>query len=967
MPSDAFEELFDREQLLAGLPAKRAGTLLFLIESRTARLTAQAREAMQRFPSEEAAQQRELAFIEAFALGREPPLRPTVQDLERHAPGWAPLVARNPRVQAALARRMGEKYRLVRERVPAIRAALGLDEAPVAEAFARLYDRPLQSIYVERPAPRERVRWARAALSARLEGMSPFWTAYALTLTETVGSTIVALPIALAAVGPLPAVAILVALGLVNVVTVAYMADALTRNATVRHGDAYIGRVVAELLGRPGALVLTTGVLGICLMGMQADYIGVSVTLDDASGVPAIGWVALLFAIELAYLRRGSIDATVSTALVVGAVNILLILLLSALAFAHLQPDNLTHVDLPFVGGSATSLALVFGVTFTAYFGHLSVSNCARVVLARDPSGRTLVRGVVGAQVTAIVLYVLFVVAVAGAVAPAALSGEEGTALSPLAEEAGTAVLLLGGILVVLGMGMASIHSALALFYLVRERLPARAPMTLVLPRRGARILLEGRRRERTTIALTYVGQERGAARFRLDVASAGHDGRRVEVTAPAGRSGAWQPLDEAPLDDLGARGLRLGIRVIAASDHEVRAEVETSLRLRYDGEWDSAGVSLAGLIALPDREAGVLAQIMRRPDAGVADVAELTGLAEGAATELLDALVRDGLLTERMRGGERRYVARAGRRRGGRLPAEMWEALGEPVGKAAAAASPAPPPPPSPGDRIRERGRRLLSGERGRFLAGISPVVAIFLFAAWQATSGAISLADVLSFLGVIIVALLAGVFPVLLLVAARQRGELQGGGYRVPGQRWVLATVYAISLGGVLVHGLFLWDDPLQRASAFAITLLALVMTASMARAGSFAPRATVQLRHDAGADSGHLAVVVAGRAAPTETVAEYDDGRRRTFADGEPIERFSALRSVVFTTGGGAAGAPPPTQLRVWAHRITAEHESEPLAVSLEREADGGARTPVVLDAGGCAPLEPADGATTFVMRL
>ena len=33
----------------AGLPAKRAGTLLFLIESRTARLTAQSREAMQRF------------------------------------------------------------------------------------------------------------------------------------------------------------------------------------------------------------------------------------------------------------------------------------------------------------------------------------------------------------------------------------------------------------------------------------------------------------------------------------------------------------------------------------------------------------------------------------------------------------------------------------------------------------------------------------------------------------------------------------------------------------------------------------------------------------------------------------------------------------------------------------------------------------------------------------------------------
>jgi hypothetical protein len=30
-----------------------------------------------------------LAFLEAFALNREPPLRPSIQDLERHAPPWA--------------------------------------------------------------------------------------------------------------------------------------------------------------------------------------------------------------------------------------------------------------------------------------------------------------------------------------------------------------------------------------------------------------------------------------------------------------------------------------------------------------------------------------------------------------------------------------------------------------------------------------------------------------------------------------------------------------------------------------------------------------------------------------------------------------------------------------------------------------------------------------------------------------
>ncbi len=931
MAPDAFEELFDRERILGGLPAKRANALLYLIESRTARLTAQSRQAMARFATREATQGRELAFLEAFALGREPPLRPTIQDLERQAPRWAPLVARNPRVQAALAHRLGEKYRLVHRHVRAIRRALGLEDPRVAAAFEQLYDRPLESIYVGRPGPAERLRWARARLGGRLEGLSPFWTAYALTLTETVGSTIVALPIAVAAVGPLPAVAILVALGLVNVLTVAYMADALTRSATMRYGTAYVGRVVGELLGRPGALVLSAGLVGICLLGMQADYIGLSTTLADASGVPALGWVALLFVVELLYLRRGSIDATVTSALVVGAVNIALILLISAIAFAHADASNLAHVDLPFVGGQGfdtSSLALVFGVTFTAYFGHLSVGNCARVVLGRDPTGRSLVRGVVGAQLTAIVLYVVFVVAVAGAVAPAVLSGEDGTALSPLADETGAIVLALGGVLVVLGMGMASIHSALALFYLVRERLPSRAPLALVLPRRGARVVLESRgRRDRTSVAVTYLGLARGTARFRLDV-EGDADTRRVEGTALA----RWEPFGEPAQRDLGERGLELCITVLSASPQEVRAQVSTTMRLRYEGEWDSTGVSLAGILALGDREAGVVAELLRRGDASVEELAGLTGLDVTAAGALAQALVEQGLLAETRRGGERRYVARPGRRRGGRLPAEVRGALEiggdeEAPTKARAGAT---------------RARAVLAGERARFVAGVSPVAAVFAVAAWQASTGAGSLAGVLSVLGVIVVALLAGVFPVLLVVAARNHGELLGEGYRLPASRAVLAVVYAVALGGVALHGLVLWEDSLQRAAALIVSMLAAAMTVSMARGGTFAPRATIELRHDEQAAGARFAVVAGGRPVVADVVLGYGDRERRVRAARGEIPDFSALRSLTVAPDPAASG-----ELKVWAHRVTAEEESTPLDVRVQRAA--GAVTILLPDGG------------------
>jgi hypothetical protein len=65
-------DLLTREEVLGGLPARQASTLLFLIESRTAHLVAQSRRVTERFLTEDAEQERELAFYEALTLGRDP-------------------------------------------------------------------------------------------------------------------------------------------------------------------------------------------------------------------------------------------------------------------------------------------------------------------------------------------------------------------------------------------------------------------------------------------------------------------------------------------------------------------------------------------------------------------------------------------------------------------------------------------------------------------------------------------------------------------------------------------------------------------------------------------------------------------------------------------------------------------------------------------------------------------------------
>ena len=92
------DELFTRDEALGGLPARRAATLLFLIESRSAHFEARSRFVAEELPTEKAAHELDLAFLEAFALSREPPLRVTIQDLERHAAKWAHLIPENARV-----------------------------------------------------------------------------------------------------------------------------------------------------------------------------------------------------------------------------------------------------------------------------------------------------------------------------------------------------------------------------------------------------------------------------------------------------------------------------------------------------------------------------------------------------------------------------------------------------------------------------------------------------------------------------------------------------------------------------------------------------------------------------------------------------------------------------------------------------------------------------------------------------
>jgi amino acid permease len=474
-------KLISREELLgggmSGRATKQASTLVALIENRTAHAMVESRQAASRVVPLREVAATSRAYLAAMAQGRALPAQPTIYDLEKYADQWAELVPENPAVRAAVAHAFGQKYRFTRRVVPRLRAALGVETGAVQQAYAAAFGQPISTIFVERIGPGEQVRWFWTRLAGWLENLSPFWTAFALTLTELVGAGILALPIALAQIGPLAGIGVLVVLGLVNILTLVAATEAITRNGNLRYGTAYFGQLVYDYFGRAGALLFGASLIGFNILVLIAYYTGIATTLTSVTGLPISLWPCVLFGVTVYIIRGKSLDATIASALVIGAVNLTLLLILFLFALPYVQGELLRYVNLPGLNGqpfTTSIIELIFGVVLTAYAGHISVGNMAKTVLRRDPGGRTLLWGNVAAMATALLLYCLWVVAVNGAIPASTLAATAGTALIPLAAVVGPSVHLFGTLFVLLGMGMGSIHYSLSLFNLTREWLAAR-------------------------------------------------------------------------------------------------------------------------------------------------------------------------------------------------------------------------------------------------------------------------------------------------------------------------------------------------------------------------------------------------------------------------------------------------------------------------------------------------------------
>src|SRR5262245_42729008 len=447
------DELFTRDEALRGFPARRAATLLFLIESRSAQLEARSLLAAEEFPTEKAAQELDLAFLEAFASSREPPLRPTIQDLERYAPQWAQLVPENTRLRAAIAHLLSEKYSFSAQAIPGMRLALGLDEPAVERAYQELYKRSLKTIFVPRISLIERLRWVPTAIAKWLDSLPPFWTTFVLVITLSLPQAVLALPIATANLGPLPGVGLLVLFGFFNVLTMACMAEAFGRNGSIRYGSAFTGRVVSDYMGEAGSLLLVLATIMRLFIGLMACYYGLSVTMASLTSIPPSIWAVLLFLLAVYLLLGRSLNFSTAISALLGAISIALVLVISLAILNDVQWANLSYVNLPLIAGRPVdhaTLQVIFGIVIQSYLGHTYLTQCAKVVLPRDPGAASLLWGTAAASISTTALLSGWVLVVSGVIAPSVLSHQSGTVLMSLTRQIGSHLNIPGLLLTLL-------------------------------------------------------------------------------------------------------------------------------------------------------------------------------------------------------------------------------------------------------------------------------------------------------------------------------------------------------------------------------------------------------------------------------------------------------------------------------------------------------------------------------------
>lgn len=371
----------------------------------------------------------------------------------------------------------------------------------------------------------------------------------------------------------------------------------------------------------------------------------------------------------------------------------------------------------------------------------------------------------------------------------------------------------------------------------------------------------------------------------------------------------------------------------------------------------------MTDILALPEGQGNLISWMMRSGQVDLDQVTEYLGQEPKQARAYLAPLIEQGFVRTLNIDTRPHYEVRMAGTRSRHLSRELAELAADvPLATHASAAAT---------QKLRRqpaflnRALDLLLGERGRFLLGLGPLVVIFLAAQGLLLTGRESFSEPLSFVGVVVVAMLAGIFPVLLVRAGRCRGDIVPEVvYHVIGHPIFLIIIFLLSLTGVILHGLFIWEDPPMRILALVVAAVIIGMTFNAWRQGAFAPRFIAELRDNAPIN-GPASLRLTYNGAPIEMemhLVSADGDLRQIRAASHEISELAALQSVTVHLPAARAG-----EIKVLTYQVTPEGNSHPLPVLAELDSETLSRQVNLMETGGRVVLQLDDRAGQLTLTL
>jgi hypothetical protein len=296
-----------------------------------------------------------------------------------------------------------------------------------------------------------------------VDNLPAFWASFALTITSTLGPSVLALPIVFMSFGPVAAALMILSIGAINTLTLAYLAESQLRAGPTLRKLGF-SQIIEHYLGSSALNFLKASLFLYCIVVLFAFTGGFLDAITSTIGASGIVWFVALYLFVVWYLSPRNHAGSLVSAFAIALINLAIIVgfTVAILIVVAMSPNTLSLDSAPIgLKFPSTPILIAIGAALYSFAGHISVSNGAQLVLHRRGSEKGFLRGAVIGLGTISVIYAIWAFAAISALTSGILS-QNTSVLQSLSLYFGPWASAISIVFIVLSLGIGSGNYAMA-------------------------------------------------------------------------------------------------------------------------------------------------------------------------------------------------------------------------------------------------------------------------------------------------------------------------------------------------------------------------------------------------------------------------------------------------------------------------------------------------------------------------